>query len=75
MKSLFETTSEYVAAYLIVRGYRPMVRQHDRGVPVFMFPPEARLSAEAYYAGASVSAKDFVNAIDRLRESIQQEAA
>jgi hypothetical protein len=72
----FQTTDFDIAAYLHARAY-PLLRIDKAGeVAVFSFPAEAALSVEAYYQGATVSAKLLLYAvrqIDYLRENTANE--
>ena len=66
LQSFFQTTDIDVATYLHARAY-PLLRIDTIGEgPIFTFPPEAALSAEAFYQGATVSAKLLLHAARRL---------
>jgi hypothetical protein len=66
LKPLFATTDVDLAAYLYTRAY-PLVRTAVLGESVvFAFPSEAALSAEAFYQGAAISAKNVLHAAREL---------
>jgi hypothetical protein len=66
LNTLFATTDVDLAAYLYTRAY-PVVRTAVIGESVvFAFPSEAALSAEAFYQGAAVSAKNVLHAAREL---------
>jgi hypothetical protein len=65
-ETIFQTTDIDVAAYLNARAY-PLLRIDQFGnASVFTFSAEAALGAEAFYQGASVSAKVLLHAARRL---------
>jgi hypothetical protein len=66
MNRLFETANPDLAAYLYACAYRIVKVNRAEGQVVFSFPPEAALSAEAFYAGAAISAKNLLYAVHRL---------
>ena len=58
----FQTTDIDVAIYLHARAY-PLIRIDIlREMPIFTFSSEAALGAEAFYQGATVSAKLLLHA-------------
>lgn len=66
MNTTFQTNDADVAAYLYSRAYRP-VQVWDLGdSTTFVFPAEAELSAQAFYQGALVPAKNLLHAIRQL---------
>jgi len=66
LQTCFNTTDFDVATYLYSRGY-PLVRIDKLGeIPMFTFPSEAFLSAEAFYQGATVMAKSILQAAREL---------
>ena len=71
MNRVFQTTDPDLAAYLYATSFRPMKVEHREGEPAFTFPEEAALSAEAFYAGAAIPAKNLLYAVHRL-ESIRR---
>ena len=71
MNRVFQTTDSGLAAYLYACAFRPLKEDHHEGQPAFTFPAEAALSAEAFYAGAAISAKNLLYAVRRL-ESIRR---
>ena len=67
--NIFKTRDQGLAAYLHVRGY-PLLHTTTVGNSVvFIFPPEAALSAEAFYSGAAVSAKNLLQAVRDLESA------
>ena len=70
MNPCFETIDLDLAAYLVARAYPVLCVTGDHESPCFQFPPNAALSAEAYYQGATVAAKTIlyaIHAIEKLR--------
>ncbi len=66
LQPVFQTADVDAAAYLHARAY-PLLRiDRVRDVPVFTFSSEAALGAEAFYQGATVSAKLLLHAARRL---------
>ena len=66
LNRLFQTNDLDLAAYLYAAFFRPMKVEHREGGPAFTFPGEAALSAEAFYAGAAIPAKNLLYAVHRL---------
>lgn len=62
----FQTTDPDLAAYLYASAFRPLRVVYHRGRPAFTFPAEASLSAEAFYAGAAIPAKNLLCAVHKL---------
>jgi len=66
LQACFQTTDFDVATYLHSRAY-PLLRIDKAGeIPLFTFPSEASLSAEAFYQGATVIAKSILQAAREL---------
>jgi hypothetical protein len=66
LRTCFHTTDFDVATYLYSRGY-PLKRIDESGeILMFTFPPEASLSAEAFFQGATVTAKAILHAAREL---------
>jgi hypothetical protein len=66
MEAMFQTTDSDLAAYLFARAYTPVETQNGSGKTTFVFPREAELSAEAFYHGAPISAKNLLYAVHQL---------
>lgn len=66
MQSVFQTTDSDLAVYLCAEGNVLLGTVATEGRTVFLFPTEAALSADAYYNGASVSAKRFLYSLKKL---------
>jgi hypothetical protein len=66
MKSVYQTTDSDLATYLYARAYPVLNISRVGEVALFTFPPEAALSAEAFYEGAAVSAKNVFAAARQL---------
>jgi hypothetical protein len=65
-RAFFQTTDTDLAAYLYTRAY-PLADTCRVGrETLFIFPGEAALSAEAFYQGATVPAKNLLSAARRL---------
>jgi hypothetical protein len=69
----FHTTNIDLAAYLFARAYPLLeIRRFDK-LTIFSFPSEAALSAEAFYNGATVSAKNLLYAAHILESMKEKE--
>ena len=66
MNRVFQTTDLDLAAFLYACAFRPLKVDSDEGQPAFKFPPEAALSAEAFYEGAAIPAKNLLHAVHRM---------
>jgi hypothetical protein len=72
------TTTEHrtsdlsLAAYLLARGYPLLGTGGDARRRVFAFPAGVEDDAKAYYAGASVGARAFANALRDLKTLIRE---
>jgi hypothetical protein len=64
--TVFQTTDIDVAAYLHARAYLLLRIDQLGNASVFTFSADAALGAEAFYQGASVSAKLLLHAARRL---------
>ena len=62
----FQTTDFDVATYLHARAYPLSGIDRLGELCIFTFPSEAALSAEAFYQGATVSAKALLHAVREL---------
>ncbi len=71
MNRVFQTTDPDLAAFLYACAFRPLKVDYDEGRTSFTFPAEAALSAEAFYAGAAIPAKNLLHAVHRM-ESIRR---
>ncbi len=71
MNALFQTSDSDLATYLYARAYRLIDVWRVSDLPVFVFPEDAQLSAQAFYHGASVPAKDLLHA-SRQIQSIER---
>ena len=69
MKAEFQTTNTDLAAYLYARAYPLLGMEHIGERAVFTFPAEAALSAEAFYAGATIVAKNLLHAAHILQST------
>jgi hypothetical protein len=74
MINLFETGDVDLAAYLAARMHALHGVKQINGARVFVFSAEATLGAEAFYAGASISAKDLLYTL-RCLPALQQGGA
>jgi len=68
LQSCFQTTDVDVAAYLYARAYELLRIDRVGDSVIFSFPAEAALGAEAFYLGATVSAKLLLHAARRLEQ-------
>ena len=67
MKAAFQTADTDLATYLYARAYPLLeVKESDRQT-IFKFPEEAALSAESFYHGATLSAKNLLYAARKLQ--------
>ena len=67
-KTVFQTTDCALAAYLRARAY-PLLRVDAiEDVIIFTFSSEAAPSAEAFYQGATISAKSLLYAAQQLEK-------
>ena len=72
MRTTFQTTDPDLAAYLYARSYSVLGVWNLNKSTLFTFPAEAALSAEAFYAGATIPAKNLFQAVRHL-EIIRRE--
>ena len=63
----FKTSDANLAAYLLMRNYSLLYIEDYHKKKFFKFPPEAALSAEAFYDGATAPAKNLFYAVKRLK--------
>lgn len=73
LQSCFQTTDFDVAAYLVARAYPLLRTDQMQESPVFTFSAEAGLGAEAFYSGATISAKLLLHAARRLQNMRENE--
>jgi hypothetical protein len=66
MEATFQTHDYDLAAYLFARAYPPVKTRDVTGKTLFIFSQDAELSAEAFYYGASISAKRLLHALREL---------
>ena len=71
--SVFETADLDLATYLYARAYPLLGVDLTDGMVVVRFPSQAELSAEAFYSGATVTAKNLLWAARRLKNIIERE--
>jgi hypothetical protein len=70
----FQTTDLGLAAYLVARGHALLgVQGENGGRRVFLFPPEAREEASGFYAGGTVPARQYANAVRDLKALIRDQ--
>jgi hypothetical protein len=67
----FQTSDSDLATYLYARAYPLVDVWRVSDLPVSVFPQDAQLSAQAFYHGASVPAKDLLHA-SRQIQSIER---
>jgi len=67
MKATFETNDNDLAAYLYSQAYRLLHIWEVGNQTVFVFPEEAEASADAFYQGAAVPAKNLLHACRQIQ--------
>ncbi len=73
MFDMFETMDFDLAAYLYTLAYPLLSVECSDEFSIFTFPGEAAVSAEAYYQGASVPAKNLLYAVHSLRSRVRRD--
>lgn len=67
MKAPFETTDTDLATYLYSQAYRLLNVWCIGDRTIFLFPKEAEASADAFYQGAMVPAKNLLHACRQIQ--------
>jgi hypothetical protein len=70
----FQTADASLAAYLYASSYPLMEVRFCQKRPLFQFPAEAAVGAEAFYEGACVPAKNVLHAIRQLQSWTRENA-
>lgn len=70
-KAFYTTLDSYQAGFLKLRGHTPdLIQERNKIVFAFKSTPKLRDDLSDYYAGATVEALSFSNAIKQLKSEI-----
>ncbi len=73
MRSVFKTKDADLAAYLYAQHHPLLNCSNEQNAFIFVFPPDASVTAEAYYSGDAVPAKNLFAALHRFHQVVGQE--